>query len=87
MPNKKSAEKRMRSSASKEARNRNVKSTVRTVEKKFRAAVAAGKKEDVASSLSAAISALDKASKRGILHWGTVDRKKSRLAHAAAAVK
>ncbi len=87
MPNKKSAEKRMRSSASKETRNRNVKSTVRTVEKKFRAAVAAGKKDDVISSLSAAVSALDKASKRGIIHRATADRKKSRLAHAAAGVK
>ena len=45
MPNKKSAEKRMRSSAAKAERNRGVKSRVRTLAKKFRGVAAEGNKE------------------------------------------
>jgi small subunit ribosomal protein S20 len=85
MPNKKSAEKRMRSSAVKAERNRSVKSRVRTLEKKFRGLAADGSKEEAAEALRVAVSALDKAVKNGVLHRSTVNRKKSRLAKAVAA--
>src|ERR1700685_2158163 len=46
MPNTKSAERRVRSNARKQQHNRSVVSKLRRVEKEFRAAVAAGKKEE-----------------------------------------
>lgn len=85
MPNKKSAEKRMRSSAAKAERNGAVKSRVRTLEKKFRNLSAEGDKDGAAEALRITVSALDKAVKNGVLHRATVNRKKSRLAKAAAA--
>lgn len=85
MPNKKSAEKRMRSSAVKADRNRSVISRVRTLEKKYRGLAADGDKEGAAEALRVTVSALDKAVKNGVLHRATVNRKKSRLAKVAAA--
>lgn len=79
MPNTKSAERRMRSSARKNAQNRSVKSRLHTLEKKYLALVTAGKKEDAATALKAVTSAFDKAAKKGVVHKGTASRKKSRL--------
>lgn len=87
MPNKKSAERRMRSSARAHARNIAVKSRVKTVEKNFLAAVTAGKKEDAALALRSVSSAYDKAAKGGVIHRCKADRKKSRLAVRLAAMK
>jgi small subunit ribosomal protein S20 len=83
MPNKKSAEKRMRSNVAKAERNRAVKSRVRTLEKKYRTLVAEGNQAEATQVLSSTVSALDKAVKKGVLHRSTVNRKKSRLAKAA----
>jgi small subunit ribosomal protein S20 len=87
MPNTKSAERRMRSSARKNARNRSVKSRLHTLEKKYLALVTSGKKDDAATALKAVTSAFDKAAKKGVLHKGTVNRKKSRLSVRLNAVK
>lgn len=84
MPNTKSAEKRTRSSARKHDRNQIIRSQVRNVERKFRKLVADGKKDEAGAALGATFSTLDKASKRGVIHWATVDRKKSRLAALVA---
>jgi small subunit ribosomal protein S20 len=84
MPNKKSAEKRMRSSAAKAERNRGVKSRVRTLEKKFRGVAAEGNKEGAVEAMRVTVSALDKAVKNGVLNRSTVNRKKSRLAKVIA---
>ena len=46
MPNTKSAERRMRNSARKEAQNRSIKSRIRTLERKYATVVAAGNKEE-----------------------------------------
>lgn len=85
MPNKKSAEKRMRSSAAKAERNQAVKSRVRTLEKKFRSLAAEGNKDAAAEAMRVTVSELDKAVKKGVLHRATVSRKKSRLAKVVAA--
>ena len=87
MSNTKSAERRMRSSARKNARNRSVKSRLHTLEKKYLALVTSGKKDDAATALKAVTSAFDKAAKKGVLHKGTVNRKKSRLSVRLNAVK
>jgi small subunit ribosomal protein S20 len=80
MPNTKSAERRMRSSARKNAQNRSIKSRLHTLERKYLVLVTAGKKEDAATALKDVASAFDKAAKKGVVHKGTADRKKSRLA-------
>jgi small subunit ribosomal protein S20 len=79
MPNTKSAERRMRNSARKQAHNRSVKSRLHTLEKKFLALVAAGKKDEAGTALRAVISGFDKGVKAGVMHRGAADRKKSRL--------
>lgn len=79
MPNTKSAERRMRSSARKRMHNRMVKSRLHSLEKRYLSLIGAGKKEDAATLLGTVSSAFDKAAKAGVLHKATADRKKSRL--------
>jgi small subunit ribosomal protein S20 len=82
MPNTKSAERRMRGNERKHQHNRSVKSNLRGLEKGYRAAIVAGKKEEAAKLLPGVHSALDKAVKVGVLARPAVNRKKSRLAAA-----
>ena len=82
MPNTKSAERRMRGNERKHQHNRSVKSSLRGIEKDFRAAITAGKKDEARKLLPGVHSALDKAVKSGVLRRPTVNRKKSRLALA-----
>jgi small subunit ribosomal protein S20 len=80
MPNTKSAQRRMRSSATKHLHNRSVKSRLRTLEKGYLGLLGAGKKDEAGKALQAITSAFDKAAKSGIVHRATANRKKSRLA-------
>ncbi len=80
MPNTKSAERRMRNSARKQLQNRSVKSRLHTLERSYLKLLTAGKKDDATVALQAVTSAFDKAAKSGVVHRGTADRKKSRLA-------
>jgi len=80
MPNTKSAERRMRSSKRKNLHNTGVKAKLRRLEKEFRAAVVAGKKEEAIKLLPGVHSAYDKAVKVGTIGRPTANRKKSRLA-------
>lgn len=82
MPNTKSAERRMRNSERKHAQNQSVKSHLHRLEKSYRAALAAGKKDEAAKLLPSVHSAFDKAAKSGVLPRPTVNRKKARLAAA-----
>ena len=79
MPNTKSAEKRVRSSASKTARNRSVKSRLKTLEKKYLSLVSSGKADDAKAAYGDVVSALAKAAKGGVIHSATASRKRSRL--------
>lgn len=79
MPNTKSAERRMRSSARKQSRNASVKSQLNTLERKYLTLINAGKKDDAAAALRNVSSAFDKAVKKGVVHKATANRKKSRL--------
>ena len=79
MPNTKSAERRMRSSARKRMRNRSVKSQLHSLEKKYLTLLGAGNKDEAAKALRTVSSAFDKAAKRGIVHKSLASRKKSRL--------
>jgi small subunit ribosomal protein S20 len=80
MPNTKSAERRMRSSARKQLRNHSVKSRLKTLTRFYEDAVKAGKKEDATRAYQSVTSAFDKAAKQGVIHKANADRKKSRLA-------
>ena len=87
MPNTKSAERRVRSSARKNLRNRSTKSRLHTLEMNYLELLSAGKKDDAAKELRTLSSAFDKAAKSGVLHRATADRKKSRLALRLAKAK
>lgn len=80
MPNTKSAERRARVGARRHARNKSVKTRLRTLERKYRTLVASGKSEEAGKALRDATSALDKAAKRGVIPKRRASRKKSRLA-------
>ncbi|MFM8419767.1 MAG: 30S ribosomal protein S20 [Verrucomicrobiota bacterium] len=90
MPNTKSAEKRVRSTARKAARNRSVKSRLKTLEKKYLSVLASGKADETKAAHADVVSALAKAAKDGVVHRATANRKRSRLAlrlNAAAKAK
>ena len=78
MANTKSAEKMIKVAEKKRIRNRGVKSAVKTfVRKAERGIVAAS--EESAAMVVVAISKLDKAASKGILHKRNAARRKSRL--------
>ncbi|MBA4150127.1 MAG: 30S ribosomal protein S20 [Verrucomicrobia bacterium] len=79
MPNTKSAERRVRSTARRQAQNKSIKNRLHTLEKKFSVAAGAGNKDEASTALKSLISAFDKAAKTGVVKKGTADRKKSRL--------
>ncbi|HIT89828.1 MAG TPA: 30S ribosomal protein S20 [Candidatus Merdenecus merdavium] len=79
MANIKSAQKRILVNQTKAARNKSIKSEVKTAIKKVEAAVVANDKETANAALLAAISAITKASHKGVYHKNTASRKISRL--------
>ena len=82
MANIKSAKKRIKVTETKTLRNKAIKSGVKTAIKKVDAAVAAGDKELANAALLNAISAIDKATTKGVYHKNTSARKVSRLTKA-----
>lgn len=79
MANIKSAKKRILVSEKKAARNKSIRSKVKTAIKKVDAAVAANDKAAAQAALKVATSELDKATKKGIYHKNTCARKVSRM--------
>jgi small subunit ribosomal protein S20 len=77
--NTRSALKRIRSTARRTARNRAIRSATRTFVKKARLLIAAGNKEEAEAAVKRAISALDRAVTKGVLHRNNAARRKSRL--------
>ena len=82
MANIKTAKKRILVNRTKAARNKSIKSGVKTAVKKVRVAIEANDKSAADAALLAATSAIDKAAKRGVYHKNTASRKVSRLAQA-----
>ncbi|RYF33450.1 MAG: 30S ribosomal protein S20 [Cytophagaceae bacterium] len=72
MANHKSAAKRARQSVKKNARNTAALGSVRTAEKKLRAALAAGDKTTAATLLNTYMSKITKAATAGVVHTRTV---------------
>ncbi len=83
MPNVKSAEKRMRTSAKRAARNRHVRSKLRTAIKKVRQA---DSPEAATAALREASSLLDRAAAKKVIHANKAARAKSRLAAHTAGI-
>ena len=79
MPNHKSAEKRVRQSEKRRVINRGNRSKVRTYIKKVRTALDSGKNDEIQSALPEAISVIDKAVQKGVMHKNAAARYKSRL--------
>ena len=77
MPNIRSAKKRVLVTASKTARNKAVKSNLKTTVKKAEAAIAEG--GDSREAIRLAIKRIDQAQAKGILHKNTAARRKSKL--------
>jgi len=79
MANIKSAKKRIRVIKVKTLQNQMFRSQMRTMIKKFDAAVASGDKEQATLAYRAAVKKVDQAVVRGILHKNNAARKKSQF--------
>lgn len=86
MANKVSAEKRMRQTVLRRARNRSCRSELRTEIKKLRQVIAAGDAEAARSLLPKTLSTVDRTAQKGVIHHNAADRTKSRLSRAVAAL-
>ena len=79
MPNIKSAKKRVEVIAVKTLQNKMVKSRMRTVIKKFVAAVEAGNKDAATEAYKLAVKTVDQVAAKGIIHKNAAAHKKSQF--------
>jgi len=79
MANTRSAAKRSRQRLKRAVHNRSVKTQLRRLQKQIRSAP-----ERTADQIRAAISAIDKAAKNGVIHRNAANRRKARLNKAPA---
>jgi len=79
LANHKSAIKRARQNEIRRLRNKSVKTRIKTIVKDLRSPAAETSGEDMSAKISAVQSAIDKASKKGVIHKRTAARKISRL--------
>jgi len=84
MPNTKSAAKAMRQSQRRNIINSKTRAKVKSAAKQVKKLLADANAAEAVKALAAAMSALDKAVKKGVLHKNTASRKKSRMAKAIA---
>jgi small subunit ribosomal protein S20 len=82
VPNIKQQEKRMRLATRQRLRNRQVKSSLKTLFKKYDAAVAEGDRESAAAMLPALTKSVDQAAAQGVIHKNAAARKKSLAARS-----
>ena len=82
MPNIKSAKKRVKVTATKTLSNKMFKSQMKTIIKKFYAAVESGDKAAAMEAYKPAVVIIDKAVKRNIIHKNAAAHKKSQFAVA-----
>jgi small subunit ribosomal protein S20 len=79
LPKTKTAEKSARSAARKAERNKGIRSVTKSSVTKAEKLVAAKKGEEAKTAVTEAISSLDRAAKKKVIHANTAARKKSRL--------
>lgn len=80
MANIKSAQKRVSITAKQNLRNRMVASAVKTSIRRFNQALATGDAQAAEAAYTKAVSTVDKAAGKGVIHKNAANRKKSRLA-------
>jgi len=81
-----SAQKQMRQSQKRRARNRQNVSQLKTQVKKLRAAISEGNAQAAESLLSGTVGQIDKAAKKGVIHDNAAARYKSRLTRKVKAL-
>ncbi len=86
MANHASAKKRIRQTIKRTARNRHIRTTVRTYVKRCREAIESGNKAEAKEALKPAIKHIDMAVSKGVYHRKTGSRYISRLASQVAAL-
>ena len=86
MANIKSAKKKILVNQTKAARNKSIRSAVKTSMKKVEAAVAANDKAAANAALTDAISTISKAASKGVYHKNNAARKVSRLSKAVNSI-
>lgn len=86
LANIKSAKKRILVNQTKAARNKSIRSAVKTSMKKVEAAVAANDKAAASAALTDAISTISKAASKGVYHKNNAARKISRLSKAVNSI-
>lgn len=86
MANIKSAKKRILVNRTKAARNKSIRSSVKTAMKKVDAAVVSNDKAAAAEALTNAITIIEKASSKGVYHKNNAARKVSRLSKAVNSI-
>ncbi len=79
MPVTKSAKKQMRVSERKRLRNQPIRSRCKTYITKAESLILSGKLEEARKAVVAAISSLDRAAEKGVIHPNNAARRKSRL--------
>ncbi len=79
MPNIKSAKKRVKVTQTKTLQNKMFKSSLKTIIKKYEAAVASGDKEASSAAYKAAVKKIDQAAAKGIISKNAASRKKSQF--------
>jgi small subunit ribosomal protein S20 len=86
LANIKSQIKRNRQNEKRRLRNRAVRGTTRSVVRNARTLIESGEVENSQSAVQTALSALDKAAQKGVLHKNNAARRKSRLMKRLAAL-
>ena len=87
MANTRSAQKRIRQNAKRRAHNRVFRGRARTFVKRARLAIESGDVEAARAATLEAVSALDKAAQKGVLHDNNASRRKGRLMKSLAALE
>ena len=87
MANLQSAKKRMRQNEKRRVHNRRFRAAARTHIKRCRRLMDEGRFEEAEAAMRDAVSTLDKAARRGIIHPNNAARRKSRLMSQLAAAR
>ena len=87
MANTRSAKKRIRQNVKRRMRNKYFRTRARTSIKTARQSIQSGDRDTAAQAVQQAISALDQAASKGIIHKNNAARRKSRLIKSLAAME
>jgi small subunit ribosomal protein S20 len=84
MPNIRQQEKRVRTAAEERLENLRFRSTVKTLQRRLRAAAEEGDADRIAAEHRELVRCIDRAASKGALHRNTAARKKAQAARVAA---